>query len=340
MSLKLKLQNLAVAVLLCGAANAEQPKTDNAVEPIVQFPLNPGVAVTIYCSAKDTGVTTVSFPSRIDGITASRVAKTFDKKNPQPFILGFTAGNSYFSIKSLGRPGVRGAMNVRYNGHTYVFNLDTVTKGHRSITMSPGRPKRGIAPGRGRAVNPKVLLSLMDKAKAYHLFAKEYPEQVRDLGYSLQNREVNYTSCSVLLKEVIRFPKFDTLFFHCQLKNKTKRELRYNPRDFSVNVGHKTFNCSISDASGKIPPEGVTTIYFAITGTSAGGRNNLAAQNEWFVLLPVTELPRFLEGVQPKTVPSMSKPNEAEATSTVKSKDDPSMITPKTKATTDDAKGN
>ena len=330
MRLKTKYLGVVAMIALCAIAVAQEKKR-LAIEPIVQFPLNPGVAVTIYCSAKDTGVTTVSFPTKIDGITASRVATSYDEKNPQPFILGFTAGNSYFSIKSLGRPGVRGAMNVRYNGHTYVFNLDTVEKGHRSMTMSPKRARRGIAPGKGRSVDPKVLLSLMDKAKAYHLFAKEYPEQVRDLGYSLQNREMDCTNFSVLLKEVIRFPKYDTLFFHCQLKNRTKRELRYNPRDFSVNVGHKTLNCSISDASGKIPPEGVSTVYFAVTGTSAGGRNDLAAKNEWFVLLSVTELPRFLEGVQPKPAMPSAPPNKAGAMT---------QDTPKAKAKTNDAKGN
>ena len=336
---KLKVNMIILAAVVSMMAWAVEPKTDATIEPIVQFPLNPAVAVTIYCSAKDTGVTTVAFPSKIDGITAARVAKKYDEKNPQPFILGFTPGNSYFSLKSLGGVGVRGAMNVRYNGHTYIFNLDTVVKGHRSVTMSPSRPKGGIASGTGRPVDPRVLLSLMDKTKAYHLFAKEYPDQVRDLGYSLQNREMDYTSCSILLKEVVRFPRYDTLFFHCQLKNKTKRELRYNPRDFSVNVGHKTFNCSVSDASGKIPPQGVTTVYFAITGTPNGGRNNLAAANDWFVLLPVTELPQFLQGVHPKALRKVA-PLHKDLERTTLPKDDRSMIEPDAKATADDTQDN
>jgi hypothetical protein len=284
---------------------------------IDQFKLNPNLVHTVYCHETDTGVTTVMFPGVISSVNASRVAVKFDEKNPNPFLLSYTPGNYYFTIKSLGKAGVSGAINVIYNNRIYVIHLVTAKKGegHSSITfVLPKQPKTVTNKGfdsKPTGVTPTLLLGMMDKAKGYHLFKRHYPAQVAHLGYFAANTIMEYTTHQILLKEIIRFDDSDTLFFHIQFKNLTEQEIRYNPRDLAVNVGDKILYSSISDASGKIPGKGVTSAYFAVTGTKFGGRNNLNAKNDWKVLLPVSQMPLVLPRKVKKelrpTVPSSEK---------------------------------
>jgi hypothetical protein len=41
----------------------------------------------------------------------------------------------------------------------------------------------------------------------------------------------------------------------------------------------------VSDAAGLIPPKTEATVYFAVTGTPDGGRNELSLKNEFTVLV-------------------------------------------------------
>jgi hypothetical protein len=290
------IKNLLIAFLLFSVT------TNAEVREIVQFKLDPSIAHKIYCFERDTGVTTVMFPGVISSVTGSKVAARYDDKKPNPFLIHYTQGDNYFTVKSLARAKeTTGALNVVYNGHIYVIKLGVEKKGHSSVTfVLPKRPtvvSGGVGNVRQQvAVNPRVLLGCLTKAKGYHMFKKGgYPEQVANLGYHLANTEMDYSTHKILLKEVIRFDDKDTLVFHCQLKNKSEREIRYNPRDFAVNVGSKIFYSSISDASGVLPGGGSTTAFFAITGTKFGGRNNLNAKNDWRVILPVSQLPKILK---------------------------------------------
>lgn len=257
---------------------------------IVQFKLNPQLIHTVYCHEKDSGLTTVVFPSAISDVYAARVDVKFNEKKPNPFLLSFTHGNSHFTVKSLAPIGIKGALNVIHEGKVFVIHLETVAKGYSSVTFI--KPKQaGQNTERGKTgVRPALLLSMLDKAKAYHLFKEHYPAQIEFLDYHPSQTIMKYASHEILLKEVIRFKDKDTLFFHLQIKNLTKSKLSYDPRKLAINLGDKIFYSSLSDASGLIPVEGQTTAWFAITGTKAGGRNNLAAKNDWKVLLSIKPL--------------------------------------------------
>jgi hypothetical protein len=291
-----------------------------AVPEIDQFKLDPSIAHTVYCFERDTGVTTVMFPGVISSVYGSRVAVKYDEKKPNPFLLSYTPGNHYFTIKCLAKEKYKGAMNVVYNNNIYVIHLESAKKGHSSVTfVLPKRPtvvEGGAGNKRSVSVNPSVLLTMLEKAKGYHLFKRNYPDQISHLGYHLSNTVMDYTTHKILLKEVIRFDDKDTLIFHIQLKNKSSQEIRYNPRDFAVNVGSKIFYSSISDASGKIPGNGVASAFFAITGTKHGGRNNLNAKNDWKVLLPVSQIP-IITQPDPVKAKAMKEKTEAKLPTTL-----------------------
>jgi hypothetical protein len=276
------------------------------IREIEQYNLDPRLVHTVYCHQLNSGVTTIMFPSEIQNISAARVEVKYNEKNPSPFLLDYSKGNSFFTVKSLASPGVKGAINVVYNGNVYVIHLETVKQGHSSVTFVMPKVPMTEEVGSGfsgskssNRVTPSLLTAMLDKAKGYHLFKKHYPNQLHGLTSYEPMSKNEYTQHDIILHQAIRFDDRDTIVFHIELKNKMKDTLHYNPRDLAVNVGDKIFYSSITDASGTIPAEGSTHAYFAITGNKFGGKNNLAAKNDWKVLLPIELLPHL----EPKPLP-------------------------------------
>jgi hypothetical protein len=73
------------------------------------------------------------------------------------------------------------------------------------------------------------------------------------------------------------------------LRNKTDKEIRYQPQGFSLRVGERLYPQSISDASGTMPPKSDTPAYFAVTGTPSGGRNDVSVKNDFTVVLSTSD---------------------------------------------------
>jgi len=69
------------------------------------------------------------------------------------------------------------------------------------------------------------------------------------------------------------------------LKNRTDKTLVYDPHLLAARLGSKLFYSSVTVASGQIPSHGESPVWFAVTGTSSGGRNEMAAENNWIILL-------------------------------------------------------
>ena len=70
--------------------------------------------------------------------------------------------------------------------------------------------------------------------------------------------------------------------------SKTRRRARFitSPsQDLAVRLEERIYTQSIADASGVMAPKSTTPAFFAITGTGSGGRNNLAPDNKWNVLV-------------------------------------------------------
>jgi len=52
-----------------------------------------------------------------------------------------------------------------------------------------------------------------------------------------------------------------------------------------LRAGNRLYPQSVSDASGTVPPRGRSIVYFALTGTPDGGRNELSLKNQFAVLV-------------------------------------------------------
>jgi hypothetical protein len=136
-----------------------------------------------------------------------------------------------------------------------------------------------------RPVVPERLLSLLDKAKAYQLFQKDHTDALAGVLHSAPGATNYYDNFRVIIRDVWRFEEEDTLVFRVDLENTSESTIYYKPQDLAVRLEKRIYTQSIADASGVMAPKSRTPAFFAITGNGTGGRNNLAPDNKWNVLV-------------------------------------------------------
>lgn len=250
-------------------------------------------------------VTTVSFPTPIAAIDAALV--TTDGKTAGLFQLAHQPGTAFFSVRSLIKDATTN-VNVRWNNKTYVLELKDSAAPVLSLIFQPPPDPRLAASNQQTPVTPVTLLSTLDMAKAYPVLKESQPQAVIEIAYVDHRAKppvMDHGHFHILLEEAFRFDAQDTLVFRVLLRNTTDSELRYDPGSFMLRVGEQRFNASISDASGVIPPNKDAVAYFAVTGTSSGGRNDLSLQNDFMIVLDAMATPN-----PDKSQPSSKKGNK------------------------------
>ena len=245
---------------------------------IVQKPLDEFIIYDIPVASK-TGTTTVMFPSEISGLFAKSVAVQ-DQENAG-FLISFTPGNFYFTIRAL-KKDAEDHLTVIFNRKAYVLHMTASEHPFYNVTLY--QEERSGKEGRINVV-PERLLSLMDKAKAYPLLLKAEPDALAGVVHSSPWITNYYKDFSVRILDVWRFEEEDTLIFRLELINETDQAIYYKPQDLAVRLDERIYTESLADASGVMPPKSVTPAFFAITGNGQGGRNHLAPDNKWNVLV-------------------------------------------------------
>jgi hypothetical protein len=258
--------------------------TAQSWEAIQQVPLDPLVVTRIPVSMN--GPTTVRFPSPVSDLEGAFIST--DPSSSAPFLLSFRPGSSFFSVRALA-PGTNTSLNIVWKNQTYVLELDESKTPWLSVifTESPVAP----ASDRHQPVTPSRLLGLLDTAKAYPLLRTQHPEAVVGVEFVRPGTLNDYGSYSIKTEEVFRFDGADTLVFRIGVSNKTAQTMRYLPQSLMVQAGSRVFYQSITDGSGEIPPQSTVPIYFAITGTADGKRNDISPRNDFLVLLQRVDSP-------------------------------------------------
>lgn len=259
------------AAILCTSALAHAGS-------IVQKPLDEFVIYDIPVASK-TGTTTVMFPSEITGLFAKSVAVQ-DQENAG-FLISFTPGNFYLTIRAL-KKDAEDHLTVIFNRKAYVLHLTASDHPFYNVTFY--QEDRSGKEGRINVV-PERVLSLMDKAKAYPLLLKADRDALAGVLHASPGITNYYKDFSVRILDVWRFEEEDTLIFRLELVNETDQAIYYKPQDLAVRLDERIYTESLADASGVMPPKSVTPAFFAITGNGQGGRNHLAPENKWNVLV-------------------------------------------------------
>jgi len=252
-------------------------------QPIQQVWLDDHVAVSVPVATNR--VTTISFPGPIEAVDGAGV--TLDGKTPGQFQLAHTKGSAFLSVRALASKASAN-LNIRWNDRTYVFELVESNPPVLSLIMeTPPSPEEEGA-GQAPDVSPLKLLSLLDKAKAFPLLKAQQPESVADVGFTTYDGKgwvSDFNDYQIVIEQAFRFNAEDTLAFRVAITNESDTPLIYQPDSFAIRAGNRLYPQSVSDADGTVPPKGRSIVYFAVTGTPDGGRNNLSLQNQFTVLV-------------------------------------------------------
>jgi hypothetical protein len=262
---------LTTTVALAGSSAVQQAWLDDHV--VVSLPI------------ATNRVTTISFPSPLDAIDGAGF--TVDGKTPGHFQLAHAKGSAFLSVRAL-LPKASANLNIRWNNRTYVFELLESDVPVLSLKMEapPTPEEEGV--GRAPEVSPLKLLALLDKAKAFPLLKAQQPESVADVGFTSYDGKPlasDFSDYEIQIEQAFRFNAEDTLVFRVAITNKVDAPLIYQPDSFALRAGNRLYPQSISAADGSVPPKGRSIVYFAVTGTPDGGRNNLSLKNQYTVLV-------------------------------------------------------
>lgn len=243
---------------------------------IVQKPLDEAIVYQVPTAWK-AGTTTILFPSEISALYGKAIA-TQEQTNAQ-FVISFVPGNYYVTLRALEKT-VEDYLTIIYNRKAYIFHLVPSDHPFRTLTLfNPDKNRRSTI------VSPSQLFSTLDKAKAYSLFKSQHPDALEGVLHVSPNIENPYQDFTVKIRDVWRFEAQDTLAFKLEFINHSNNTIHYKPQDLAVRLGDRIYTQSIVDASGSMPPQSTTPVFFAITGDGSGGRNNLAPDNNWSVLV-------------------------------------------------------
>ena len=182
-------------------------------------------------------VTTISFPSPIDAIDGAGI--TVDGKTPGLFQLAHAKGSAFLSVRAI-FPKASANLNIRWNEHTYVFELIESNAPVLSLNMAALPTPEETGAGRAPEVSPLKLLSLLDKAKAFPLLKAQQPESVADVGFTTYDGKPlvsDFNDYQIQIEEAFRFNAEDTLVFRAAITNETDTPLIYQPDSFTLARG-------------------------------------------------------------------------------------------------------
>jgi hypothetical protein len=271
-----KILSFTLSVFTAAVALADSPT-------IQQVLLDDRTAVSVPVATNR--VTTISFPGAITAIDGAGI--TVDGKTPGLFQLAHTRGSAFLSVRAL-FPKASANLNIRWNDHTYVFELTESDQPVLSLNLAapPTPEEEGVS--HAPEVSPIKLLALLDKAKAFPLLKAQQPESVANVDFTTYDGKPlvsDFNDYEIQIEETFRFNAEDTLVFRLVITNRVDAPLIYQPDSFTLRVGNRLYPQSISDADGTVPPKGQSIVYFTVSGTPDGGRNELSLRNAFTVLV-------------------------------------------------------
>jgi hypothetical protein len=255
---------------------------------IKNFILDSSRIYEIKVAADHRGTTTLMFPSALGALNGTNIT---NKPNvPGAFFMTYNAGSYFFSLESQ-REEAKGSINVVFDHKIYVLKIITVpeAEAYSSVTFKSVSEVVGNSGG-GRSITPTVLRDLIEKARLYYALKENYPDYYENMTIIHKNQLFKYTAYNVFLENIYRFKVQDTIVFQLVVKNNTNRTLVYDPQLLAARLGSKLYYSSLTLGSGKIPPHSESPVFFTVTGTSSGGRNDISVDNNWIILLTASRI--------------------------------------------------
>ncbi|MBV8970216.1 MAG: hypothetical protein JO331_14330 [Verrucomicrobia bacterium] len=269
-------------LLLTGVAGRSFAEED-LTHKVVRLPLNQDSPATVRLGLN--GVTTIEFPSKIEALDGFGFSPNPNPEGSDLFQIAFNKGTNFVSLKAA-KPGAEGNLTVVLNGRVYCLYCKEAGDPSFLVIFEEESSKRRTeaTPVAAKIVSPARLLGFLDKVKAFPSLKVSAPEMYQNMDVSEPNSKSAANGLDVTIKRVIRDDALDSVGFELALANHSDKEVLYDPESFGVRVGEVTYQQSVSDAAGMVPPGKAQTAFFIVTGGNNGGRNDLAVTNKFEVV--------------------------------------------------------
>jgi hypothetical protein len=271
-------------ILLCITAGGAIGQ-ENLGAKIVRLPLSQEQPSVIKLGIH--GITTIEFPTKIEALDGYGFSLNPAPDGQDLFQISFNKGTNFISLKAV-RPGAEGNLSVVLDGKVYALLCREAPDPSFVVIFEDGTGKRvaGQPPtSKHPAVSPARLLGFLDKIKGFPTLKVSAPDIYQNMDVAEPNLRSGSEKLEISLKRVIRDDALDTVGFEVLLANKSDKDFIYDPESFAVRVGDEVYQQSVSDAGGLVPAGKSQTAFFAVTGGSNGGRNDLAVTNKFEIVL-------------------------------------------------------
>jgi hypothetical protein len=159
-------------------------------------------------------------------------------------------------------------------------------------------------PPKGKPVSSSQMLGVLDTTKLLAgLDEDRLAATVRAMPHVVvsvrEDDYADYGPYQVWIDRVVRIDKHDALGFAIRIDNRLAKPLRLDPEAFLIRSGEYTFPVTIADVPLTIPGGETAYGYLLVVGTGKGGRNNLAADGRFRVIMQTLQSAEdFAESVQ------------------------------------------
>lgn len=307
----------SIAFAFQGLCEDKKKETEQEIlmkNQYVELPLQTGRVYTIKVKS-DNGPTTVLFPSKISKINGINVVKdpykTSSGKYNGDFWIQSKPGAYYFNLFALNKGG-QGTITVIYNRKAYILRLVQDNKEAFSAVNFSNNLRRQTS---RKSISNARLISLIDVSKVFHRLKQHYPYDFKNASSKRLNSIFDFDKFKIILLEAFRFTEDDTIVFKCLMENPGNEEIKYDRFSFTADIAGRIYYMSAADASGTMPPKSSTFVFFSITGTPNGRRNDLTLNNDFKVgvtanyMLKAYETAKYVDQTKIKSIMPPPKPS-------------------------------
>jgi hypothetical protein len=245
------------------------------------------------------GITTLEFPAKIEAIDGYGFSQQPDAERDL-FQLSYNKGTNFFSLKAL-KAGAQANLTVVINQKVYALFCEE--DGDPSFVVIFGAPGPQPAGAEKKIASAARLLGFLDKVKGYPTLKTAAPDAVSALSVAEPNKKAAADGIETVLTRVIRDDSLDSVGFEVQLNNRTQKDFYFDPEGFGVRIGDEVYQQSVSDAGGIVPASTSVPAFFVVTGTASGGRNDLAVNNNFDLVIRAVDAEKKPKGTTEFTQP-------------------------------------
>ena len=206
--------------------------------------------------------TTVLMPGPIEAFEGNHITTKPD--TAANVFLEHQPGTRFFSVKAL-LPG-DADLNVILGDSVYSFRFYySENSPTRTLTIAAAKAAGAESPEGAVRITTRRLYDILQDAKTYFAVKEQHPELERTIQVAAPGTVLEYPGYRVVIDQVFRFERDDTLVFRVVFLNDTEAPLYYRPGEIALRVGRNLYWPSFAQVSRVIPPRGPARLSWEVS---------------------------------------------------------------------------